>query len=75
MRCQVSPLFVIIMIVLVGRYCYWFRVTIWNGESGAYPAVPEPAAYADRVYLAETQHRCHSMSECMRVDMRQALVP
>ena len=34
MRCQVSPLFVIIMIVLVGMYCYWFRVTIWNGDSG-----------------------------------------
>ena len=33
MRCQVSPLFVIIMIILVGRYCYGFRVTIWNGDS------------------------------------------
>ena len=41
MRCQVSPLFVIIMIVLVGRYCYGYSVTIWNGDSCVAVAVPK----------------------------------
>ena len=39
MRYQVSPLFVIIMIILVGRYCYGYSVTIWNGKSDFYGTV------------------------------------
>ena len=48
MCCQVSPLSVIIMIILVGRYCVGFRVTIWNGDSSC------------RIIVTETTlHRFH----------------
>lgn len=23
-----------ILVIIVGMYCYWYSVTIWNGESG-----------------------------------------
>ena len=46
MRCQVSPLFVIIMIVIVGSYCYGYSVTIWNRESYLECRVSQPLLYS-----------------------------
>ena len=34
----------ITMIVLVGKYCYWFRVAIWNGDSRCSAAMTSPPA-------------------------------
>lgn len=28
-----------ILVIIVGMYCYWYSVTIWNGESGRNVAV------------------------------------
>ena len=38
------------MIVLVGRYCVGFRVTIWNGESRPYNAVTHVSRYRHNIY-------------------------
>ena len=35
-----------IFIMYVGRYCYWFRVTIWNGDSCADSAMSKTLADA-----------------------------
>ena len=28
-----------ILVIIVGMYCYWYSVTIWNGDSDAYVGV------------------------------------
>lgn len=31
-----------ILVIIVGMYCYWYSVTIWNGESDRIVAVSKP---------------------------------
>lgn len=68
MRCQVSPLFVIIMIVLVGRYCYGYSVTIWNGDSDADFAVPHQILQRFRVHARLCLIAAISMAADVRRD-------
>lgn len=31
-----------ILVIIVGMYCYWYSVTIWNGESDCKIAMTKP---------------------------------
>ena len=47
-----------ILVIIVGMYCYWYSVTIWNGDSRSYDAVPHNSRYCHDVHpLIDKQAR------------------
>ena len=46
------------MIILVGMYCVSFRVTIWNGDSGAVCRMTEPLLHNLHRYTVGDHQAC-----------------
>ena len=59
-------MFVIIMMILVGRYCVGFRVTIRNVDSDANIAMTEMIRDDFEVNAAVEQKRCIAVPELMQ---------
>ena len=41
-----------ILVIIVGMYCYWYSVTIWNGDSYAYVAMHHNVLQSFRIHTA-----------------------
>ena len=52
-----------ILVIIVGMYCYWYSVTIWNGDSSSYDAVSHIRGYRYNVYAFKYQQACMEMSQ------------
>lgn len=46
-----------ILVIIVGMYCYWYSVTIWNGDSSSYDAVSHIGRHGYYVYALVDEQR------------------
>ena len=54
----------------VGMYCYWYSVTIWNGDSNAYFRVPHDVLQHLRVHAFPRHFGAEGVTTYMRCDLR-----
>ena len=60
-----------ILVIIVGMYCYWYSVTIWNGESDRIVAMSEPFLNRFHRNIVCKQKAGTRMTQIMETKMSQ----
>ncbi len=59
-----------ILVIIVGMYCYWYSVTIWNGESDADFTMPHQVLQRFRIHACLCLIAAVGMAADVRRDIR-----